>query len=145
MEQRPDAQLIRLPGVVGLSPIIVAGPDALRDILNTHCYDFEKPWGIRAFLARAIGWGLIMAEGAEHKKQKRALTPAFHIRRIRELYSLMWDKTQIFLEEVEKEIQRNSGGGGSSVVEVSEWARYVPPSYTHGDGAVSLTNSFAAN
>lgn len=129
MEQRPDAQLIRLPGPVGLSPVIVAGPDALRDILNTHSYDFEKPWGVRAFLARAIGWGLIMAEGAEHKKQKRALTPAFHIRRIRELYGLMWDKTQIFLKELDKEIQRNSGGTDSSVVEISEWSRYVPSMY----------------
>lgn len=124
-EAAPEAQLIRLPGTPGLNPIIAAGPDALRDILHTNCYDFEKPWGVRAFLARAIGWGLIMAEGPDHKKQKRALTPAFHVRRIRELYSLMWDKTQIFMQELQKEIQENAGEDGSSVVELSEWARYA--------------------
>lgn len=121
----PDAQLIKMRGAPGLSPILVAGPDALRDILNTHSYDFVKPWGVRAFLARAIGWGLIMAEGPEHKRQKKALTPAFHIRRIRELYTLMWEKTQIFLEELEKDVAKHAGDDGFGVVELSEWSRYV--------------------
>lgn len=125
MESKPDAQLIKTPGMVGLSPILVAGPDALRDILNTHAYDFVKPWGVRAFLARAIGWGLIMAEGPEHKRQKRVLTPAFHVRRIRELYTLMWEKTQLFLQELEKDVAKHAGNDGFGVIELSEWSRYV--------------------
>lgn len=124
MEEVPDAQLIQMPGAIGLSPILVSGPDALRDILNTHSYDFVKPWGVRAFLARAIGWGLIMAEGPEHKRQKKALTPAFHVRRIRELYTLMWEKTQILLEELEKDVQKHiEGDDGFGVIELSEWSR----------------------
>lgn len=123
MEQFPDAQLIRMPGRVSMAPILVAGPDALRDILNTHAYDFQKPWGVRAFLGRAIGWGLIVAEGAQHRAQKKALTPGFHVPRIRELYTLMWDKTRIFLDEVGKDVQRHAGGDGFGVIEVSEWSR----------------------
>lgn len=126
MEIEPDAQLLKMPGVIGLSPILVAGPDALRDILNTNSYDFQKPWGVRAFLGRAIGWGLIMSEGAEHKHQKKILTPAFHVRRIRELYNLMWEKTDILLQELEKDIAKNpDGDDGFGVIELSEWARYV--------------------
>lgn len=125
MEKLPDAELIVIPDQAGLAPVIVSGPDALRDILSTHADDFEKPWGVRAFLARAIGWGLIMAEGHEHKRQKKALTPAFNIRRIRELYDLMWDKTQIFLREVEKDVQKNADQDGFGVIELSEWSRYV--------------------
>lgn len=128
MEKLPDAQLIAMPGRPGLTPILVSGPDALRDILNTHAYDFEKPWGLRAFLARAIGWGLILAEGHEHRRQKKALTPGFNIRRIRELYGLMWDKTQIFLRELEKDVQKHaSEDDGFGVIELSEWARYEKP------------------
>lgn len=127
MEKQPDAQLIKMPGTPGLSPILVAGPEALKDILNTHSYDFVKPWGVRAFLARAIGWGLIMAEGHEHKKQKKALMPTFQIKRIRELYTLMWDKTQILLDALEKDIQKHGeGDDGFAVIELSEWSRYVP-------------------
>lgn len=123
MEQNPDAEMIRIGS---WSPILVSGPEALGDILNTHAYDFEKPWGLRVFLARAIGWGVIMAEGHQHKKQRKLLTPSFNIRRIRELYALMWDKTQIFLREVEKDIQKHAGAeDGFGVIELSEWARYV--------------------
>lgn len=123
MENAPDAQLLKMTGRIGMSPMLVCGPDALRDVLNTHSYDFQKPWGVRAFLGRAIGWGLIMAEGPEHRAQKKALTPGFHVRRIRELYSLMWEKTQIFLEEVEKDIQKHAGDDGFGVIELSEWSR----------------------
>lgn len=124
MEIEPDAQLLKMPGLIGLSPTLVAGPDALRDILNTNSYDFQKPWGVRAFLGRAIGWGLIMSEGAEHKHQKKILTPAFHVRRIRELYNLMWEKTGILLQELEKDIAKNpDGDDGFGVIELSEWAR----------------------
>lgn len=124
MEGVPDAQLIKMPGTIGLSPILVSGPEALRDILNNHSYDFVKPWGVRAFLARAIGWGLILAEGPEHKRQKKALTPAFHVRRIRELYTLMWEKTQVLLVELEKDALKHArGDDGFGVIELSEWSR----------------------
>lgn len=122
MQQLPDAELIAITGQAGLAPVVVAGPEALRDILTTRADDFVKPWGVRAFLARAIGWGLILAEGHEHKKQKRALTPAFNIRRIRELYGLMWAKTQILLAEVAKDVQKQAGDDGFGVIELSEWS-----------------------
>lgn len=123
MQQLPDAELIAISGQAGLAPVVVSGPEALRDILTTRADDFVKPWGVRAFLARAIGWGLILAEGHEHKKQKKALTPAFNIRRIRELYGLMWEKTQIFLAEVDKDVQKHAGDDGFGVIELSEWSR----------------------
>lgn len=123
MEQLPDAELIAISGQFGLAPLVVAGPAALRDIMSTRADDFVKPWGIRAFLARAIGWGLILAEGPAHRKQRRALTPAFHVRRIRELYGLMWDKTQVFLREMEKDVRKQAGEDGFGVVELGEWAR----------------------
>jgi cytochrome P450 len=124
METEPDAQLLKMPGMIGHSTLLVAGPDALRDILNTNSYDFQKPWGVRAFLGRAIGWGLIMSEGAEHRHQKKILTPAFHVRRIRELYNLMWAKTNILLEELEKKMEKvPDEDDGFGIVELSEWAR----------------------
>ena len=127
----PGADMLRIRGVFNTT-LLVRSPQALRDVLNTRTYDFQKPWGIRAFLARVIGFGLILSEGAAHKKQKKALTPAFHIRNIRDLYQLMWEKTNIFLRQVEIDIRSHpasaSSGEKSNVVgytEISEWARYA--------------------
>lgn len=114
MRKHPDADIIRGDGPFNLPTLIPASADALRDILNTNSYDFEKSWGLRAFLARALGFGLILTEGAEHKRQRKALTPAFNVRKIRELYGLMWNKTNILLTEL--------GKHAPGTIEVTDWA-----------------------
>ncbi|QIX01681.1 hypothetical protein AMS68_007198 [Peltaster fructicola] len=114
MRKYPDADLLRVDGAVGGPTLIPASADALRDLLNTNSYDFEKSWGVRAFLSRALGFGLILSEGAEHKRQRKALTPAFNIRKIRELYGLMWEKTNVLLTELGKQ--------APGTVDVTDWA-----------------------
>lgn len=99
------------------SRLFPVSPAALRDVLSTNAYDYVKPWGFRAFLARLIGFGLILAEGTEHKRQRKALTPAFNIRNIRALYGLMWEKTGVFLSQLAKEVEANG------YVEMLAWSR----------------------
>lgn len=123
MRQNPDAQLIRIKSSAA-SMVLCSGADAARDILNTHVYDFEKPWGLREFLARAIGYGLIVVEGSEHRKQRKILNPSFNIRKIRELYPFMWGKTQLFIHEFAKDVKKHAvGSDGWGKVEIGEWAR----------------------
>lgn len=122
MRQYPDADILRSDGPFNLPVLVPASADALRDILNTNSYDFEKPWGLRAFLARPLGLGLITSEGEEHKRQRKMLNPAFNIRRIRELYDLMWTKTQSLLTEMDKDINANPMDGGYGRVEMTTWA-----------------------
>ncbi|KAK8036190.1 Cytochrome P450 [Apiospora rasikravindrae] len=99
MKDYPDAPLIR---VEGRYVVLCAGHDALRDILSTHASDFEKPWPIRSFLARPLGWGVIVNEGPLHHRQRRILNPAFHVGKIRMLYGLMWSKVLIFSQKLEE-------------------------------------------
>jgi len=87
--------------------LLVTNHQALLDVMSSRTYDFEKPWRARDFLARIIGFGLILSEGQAHRKQRRALTPAFNIKNIRALYGLMWEKTGLLLDEMESELRRN--------------------------------------
>ncbi|KAK5070791.1 hypothetical protein LTR64_007432 [Lithohypha guttulata] len=112
----PDADVIHMHGLFGKQVLYPASPEALRDIFSTNSYHWAKPWGIRAFLARIIGFGLILSEGDAHRNQRKFLTPAFNIRNIRALSSLMWSKTSIFLDQLEKE---NEAQGS---VEITYWA-----------------------
>lgn len=97
---------------------------ALLDIMSTRTYDFEKPWRARNFLARIIGFGLILSEGQAHRKQRRALTPAFNIKNIRALYGLMWDKTGQLLNELETEMNTApfDADADKGKIEMSVWA-----------------------
>lgn len=98
------------------SRLFPASPEALRDLHVTHAYDWEKPWGVRAFLARVIGFGLILSEADPHRKQRRVLTPAFNIRNIRALYGLMWNKTNVLLTQLQKEMD------SQGFIDICPWA-----------------------
>ncbi|KAE8355871.1 cytochrome P450 [Aspergillus coremiiformis] len=127
MKTVPHDGLIHFRDVFSRSYLLATNHQALLDILSTNTDDFEKPWRIRDFLARIIGFGLILSEGSAHKKQRRALTPSFSAKNVRALYSLMWEKTGLLMEELEKEIKRHpmDGANGKSEegkVEMSVWA-----------------------
>lgn len=133
MKTIPNEGLIHFRDLLNRSYLLATNHQALLDIMSTRTYDFEKPWLARDFLARIIGFGLILSEGDAHKKQRKALNPAFNIKNIRALYGLMWEKTGLLLDELEKEIKHNPTQGispenenGSGKVEMSVWARSVP-------------------
>jgi cytochrome P450 len=132
MKTIPNEGLIHLRDMIGQSYLLATNHQALLDIMSTNTYDFEKPWRARNFLARILGFGLILSEGAAHKKQRKALTPAFNIKNIRAMYSLMWDKTNQLLVEMEKELKSNPMDGtspeeGVGKLEMGVWGRYVQP------------------
>ncbi|KAI9369159.1 cytochrome P450 [Aspergillus egyptiacus] len=123
----PNDGLIHFRDILNRSQLLVTNHQALLDIMSTNTYDFEKPWRAREFLARIIGFGLILSEGAAHKKQRKALTPSFHMKNIRALYTLMWDKTNQLLDVLEEEIRLHpmegtSPDSGWGKVEMSVWA-----------------------
>ncbi|KAL2869429.1 cytochrome P450 [Aspergillus lucknowensis] len=123
----PNDGLIHFRDILNRSQLLATNHQALLDIMSTNTYDFEKPWRAREFLARIIGFGLILSEGAAHKRQRRALTPSFHMKNVRALYTLMWDKTYQLLEALEDEIrvhpmEGSSPDSGWGKVEMSVWA-----------------------
>ncbi|KAF7592398.1 hypothetical protein BBP40_000316 [Aspergillus hancockii] len=107
MKTIPNEGLIHFRDILNRSYLLATNHQALLDIMSTNTYDFEKPWRARDFLSRIIGFGLILSEGSAHKKQRRALTPSFNVKNIRALYSLMWEKTGLLMDELEKEMQQN--------------------------------------
>ncbi|GLA36609.1 hypothetical protein AnigIFM63309_002930 [Aspergillus niger] len=117
MKTIPNNGLIHFRDIFNRSFLLATNHQALLDIMSTNTYDFEKPWRTREFLARIIGFGLILSEGSAHKKQRRALTPSFNVRHIRALYGLMWEKTGLLMDELQKEMDANEG-----CVEMSVWA-----------------------
>lgn len=110
MKSIPNEGLIHFRDTLNRSHLLVTNHQSLLDIMSTHTYDFEKPWRARDFLARIIGFGLILSEGSAHKKQRKALTPSFNVKNIRALYSLMWEKTGLLMDEIENEMRLNQIG-----------------------------------
>jgi cytochrome P450 len=57
--------------------IIVADTKIIQDITLNHVYDFIKPPNMWTDAVKIIGKGLVLAEGDEHKRQRKMMNPAF--------------------------------------------------------------------
>ncbi|KAH7151256.1 cytochrome P450 [Fusarium sp. MPI-SDFR-AT-0072] len=101
--------------------ILVTNPQLLADLLVHNCYDFTKPKRISSFLRHILGDGLIIVEGEPHKFLRKNSTPVFHFRHIKELYPMMWEKSQ----SLARAIQQDMTTSRSSVVELNSWASKV--------------------
>lgn len=124
----PNEGLIHFREALNYSFLLATNHRALMDVLHTNSYDFVKPPGGREFLARGLGYGLILSEGDAHRAQRKAVTPAFTIKNIRAMYPLMWTKTQLFLSQLEKEIRLHPVPGVQNAkvagfVEIGGWAK----------------------
>ncbi|CAG7850485.1 SubName: Full=Related to Cytochrome P450 {ECO:0000313/EMBL:CCA73387.1} [Serendipita indica DSM 11827] len=66
-------------------------PRALSYVLENHA-TYTSPRTLRYILQRILGEGLIVAQGAEHKHQRRLLLPAFSSSSLRELVPIFHEK-----------------------------------------------------
>lgn len=126
----PNDGLIHFRTGWNKSCLLVTSQRALSDVLITNSYDFAKPAGVTAFLSRIIGHGLPLSEGDAHRVQRKALIPAFTIKQIRTMYPLMWKKTNVLLDCLEKEVQKYQVPGKkpwqeAGLVEMKGWVRCV--------------------
>ncbi|KAI0974684.1 cytochrome P450 [Xylaria arbuscula] len=123
----PNDGIMRYKGFLNQERLLVLSPKALSEVLVTKCYDFEKPAALSFNLARVLGVGVLLAEGEEHKVQRKNLMPAFSFRHVKDLYPLFWEKTRevvvAMTEHINAELATNQSA--SAVIEVGEWASRV--------------------
>lgn len=132
----PNEGLIRYCSIFNAERVFVVSAKALSEVLVTKNYDFIKPAQIRRGIGPVLGIGVLLAEGEEHKFQRKHLMPAFAFRRVKDLYSVFWDKsrecavamTQQILDtagkdvEITEDIQKSPLAPDQAVFEVGAWA-----------------------
>jgi cytochrome P450 len=129
----PNDGIIRYLGMFNSERILATSPKALGEVLTTKNYHFIKPRQIARGLGRLLGIGVLLAEGDEHKQQRKNLMPAFAFRHVKDLYPVFWDKSKeavlAMTDALESEQQKKREGQGveastpnETVIEVGEWA-----------------------
>ncbi len=73
--------------------IMINDPDYIREVLVTNNKQFPKSDLDMEVLRRFIGVGLLTSEGDYHRRQRRLIQPAFHMRRIAGYAETMVDYT----------------------------------------------------
>ncbi|KAI0871587.1 cytochrome P450 [Hypoxylon argillaceum] len=131
----PNDGVMRYLGMANSERVLVTGPKALSEVLVTKNYHFEKPAALRWSIGRVLGVGVLLAEGDEHKTQRKNLMPAFAFRHIKDLYPVFWGKTREVVQAMTKDILADAAkqstsphpetAHNSAVIEVGNWASRV--------------------
>ncbi|KAI1317926.1 cytochrome P450 [Xylariaceae sp. FL0255] len=103
--------------------VLVTKPRMLADLLVHKAYDFVKPPKVSGFLRHVLGDGLIVIEGDQHKFLRKNTMPAFSFRHIKNLYPMMWDKSDLMTSLLRQDVL--GSGFKESVVEMGPWASRV--------------------
>ncbi|KAJ5553236.1 hypothetical protein N7494_002614 [Penicillium frequentans] len=116
----PNNGLIRYRMRFNKEEVLVVNPKGLSEVLVQKSYEFAKPYRLRKGLGRILGVGLIIAEGEEHKRQRKLLMPAFSHRHIKDLYPIFWDKSVALAREIKANIKQTTDQS-SEVFDVADW------------------------
>ena len=60
--------------------------------VTSHSDIFIKPVRVRQNLTKTLGNGVLVAEGHDHRRQRRALNPSFSPAAIKRMYPIFYDK-----------------------------------------------------
>ena len=99
-------------------------PQVLNEVLTQKSYEFIKPPQLRQGLGRILGVGILLAEGDEHRLQRKNLMPAFSFRHVKDLYPIFWSKSAHLVKKLMAEVdaQCKSSSEATVVVDIAEWS-----------------------
>ncbi|MBW0552186.1 hypothetical protein O181_091901 [Austropuccinia psidii MF-1] len=91
----------------GASRLTMTDPKALNHILVQRSYDYPKPFEVQGELGRLLGRGILLAEGEQHKRQRKLLNPTFSPAQLRSLVPLVYSYGQKLSAQWEEKILQN--------------------------------------
>lgn len=77
--------------IFGTMRFFTADPTALSYILNNPEL-FPKPEQMRRNMGEMLGEGVLVAEGADHRRQRKVLNPSFSAAAVKEMVPIFYDK-----------------------------------------------------
>lgn len=110
--------IIRYFFPLGNERLSIAEDDALKHMTLRNTYNYPKPLRAKLWMLRILGEGVLLAEGDEHVRQRKALAPAFSQRSIKDLTPWFWRKGMHLASKWQEEF---SSSVKTSSFEVLEW------------------------
>ncbi|KAL8797755.1 MAG: hypothetical protein Q9195_000107 [Heterodermia aff. obscurata] len=125
-DEVPNEGLIHYRSLFNESRLIPTTPKALAEVLVQNSYEFIKPSYVRKGIANILGVGILLAEGDEHRMQRKNLMPAFSFRHVKDLYPVFWSKSCELVQTIQATVRAETPGltrddEKAPVVEVSQW------------------------
>ncbi|KAG2144262.1 cytochrome P450 [Suillus clintonianus] len=112
-----------IPSVLGQTRIVLCDPRAIAHFYARETWTYVQTSLTLATLEASIGRGLLWSEGENHRRQRKALTPAFSNTAIRKLTPVFYDSAYKAKGAWDTVIE--SSKDGKAVIEVQNWMNHI--------------------
>ncbi|KAH9928825.1 cytochrome P450 [Fomitopsis serialis] len=141
--------VFRIPATLGLSRIALCDPKAVLHFYSRETYGYAHSTMAKRAIENLVGRGVLWAEGDSHKRQRKALTPAFSNAAIRRMTSVFYDSA--YKVKTAWDSLLESEPGGDAVIDVQGWMNHVSldtigiAGFSHDFGTLQGKHSTVAN
>ncbi|KAF8878007.1 cytochrome P450 [Gymnopilus junonius] len=112
----------RVPGGFGSSRIVICDPRANAHFYSKETFGYVQTKLSRVFIENLFGRGLLWAEGESHRRQRKALSPAFSNAAIRKLTPVFYDAAYKMKAIWDSTLDAASG---EASVDVQVWMNHI--------------------
>ncbi|KAG1803010.1 cytochrome P450 [Suillus variegatus] len=114
----------KVPGVFGQFRVILWDPKAISHFFARDTWLYNQTPFNKIVVQTTIGRGVLWADGESHKRQRKALNPAFTAAVIRNLTSVFHDAAHKVTIAWDNEIELNQGTH-CAVIDVQQWMNHI--------------------
>ncbi|KAG1842981.1 cytochrome P450 [Suillus subalutaceus] len=112
-----------IPSVLGQTVVVLSDPRAIAHFFTRDTWTYMQTPLSLALLETLMGRGLLWSQGEDHRRQRKALTPAFSNAAIRKLTSVFYDSAYKAKGAWDTAIE--SSKDGYAVIEVQNWMNHI--------------------
>ncbi|KAG1766145.1 cytochrome P450 [Suillus occidentalis] len=112
-----------IPSVLGQTRVVLYDPRAIAHFYARETWTYVQTPLSLALVEASIGRGLLWSRGEAHRRQRKALTPAFSNAAIRKLTSVFYDSAYKTKGAWDADLE--SSKDGSAVIEVQNWMNHI--------------------
>ncbi|KAG1742259.1 cytochrome P450 [Suillus paluster] len=112
-----------IPRVLGQTRIVLCDPKAVAHCFARDAWTYvQTPLGLM-LVEILVGRGLLWSQGGSHRRQRKALTPAFSNAAVRKLASVFYDSA--YKAKGAWDITIDLSKDGNAVIEVQKWMNHI--------------------
>ncbi|KAG2147476.1 cytochrome P450 [Suillus bovinus] len=112
-----------IPSVLGQTKIVLSDPRAIAHFYARESWTYVQTPLSLALVENLVGRGVLWSQGESHRRQRKALTPAFSNAAIRKLTSVFYDSAYKVKSAWDTDLQ--SSKDGNAVIEVQHWMNHI--------------------
>ncbi|KZT22281.1 cytochrome P450 [Neolentinus lepideus HHB14362 ss-1] len=115
--------VFEIPGGFGSRKVVLADPKAISHFYSKETTTYTHHSHTKLLIKNIVGRGLLWADGDSHKRQRKALSPAFSNAAIRKLTSVFYDSAYKLKEGWDSMLQTSSSD--EMILDVESWMNHV--------------------